>query len=159
MKKKTFLLLEILIAILLVSICLIPLVQSPILSYRAEMSLIEEMEGERIAEWTFSEIKDKLLNHEIPWEKLPTLDNKTSLISLPPMTIDIPGAKLKKIERAFVLRCNKKGEKEGVNGEIYRMLHVDIYFTPKLTQKKKAKGTSDYSYRLMVQKKLQNQNS
>lgn len=143
---------EILIAILLVSICLIPLVQSPILSYRAEMRLLEEMEGERLAEITFSEVKDKLLNTQIPWEKLPGLDSKTPVFSLPSLSIEIPGAKQKKIERSFVLRCNKKGEKTSPNGEIYRMLHVDISFTPKLTQKKKAKGYSDYSYRLMVRK-------
>lgn len=150
--KHTFLLLEILIAILLVSLCLIPLIQSPIQSYRAEMKLLEEMEGERLAEWSFSEVKDKLLKNEIPWDKIPSLTEKSAPIDLPPITIQIPGSKPKKIERSFVLRCGKKGEKEGLKGEIYRMMHVDIMFTPRLSQKKQKKDKRDYSYRLMVRK-------
>ena len=155
MKKKPFLLLEILIAILLVSLCLIPLIQSPIQSYRAEMRLLEEMEGERLAALSFSCVKEKLFNAEIPWEKLPSLTEKTASIPLPPITIEIPGAKPKKIERSFVLRCNKRGEKEGPNGELYRIIHVDIEFRPKLTQKKTKKENGDYSYRLVVRKILQ----
>ena len=117
------------------------------------MLLLEEMEGERLAEWSFSEVKEKLLNHEIPWSKLPSCGEKTQAFQLPSMTIEIPGALPKKIERSFSLRCHKNGEKEGLKGEIYRMLHIDIYFTPRLSQKKKkAKGRSDYSYRLVVQK-------
>ena len=150
-KKKPFLLLEILVSILLVSLCLIPLVQSPVQSYRAQMRLLEEMEGERLAEQSFSEVKEKLLNHEIAWEKLPALSEKSIRRSLPSIHIEIPGAARKKIERSFVLRCNKKGEKEGVNGEIYRMMYVDIDFKPRLTQKKK-KENGDYSYRLVVRR-------
>lgn len=151
-KKQPFLLLEILIAILLASLCVIPLIQSPIQSYRAEMRLLEEMEGERLAEWSFSEVKDKLLKNEIPWEKLPSLTEKTAPIGLPPITLQIPGSKPKKIERSFVLRCGKKGEKEGLKGEVYRLMHVDISFEPKLTQRKSKKDKGDYSYRLMVRK-------
>lgn len=127
--------------------------QSPIESYRAEMRLLEEMEGERLAEWSFSEVKEKLLNHEIPWDKLPSPTEKTAPLALPSITIEIPGAKPKKIERFFTLHCHKKGEKEGLKGEIYRMLHVKIEFSPRLTQKKITKESGDYTYRLIVQKK------
>ena len=69
------------------------------------------------------------------------------------ITIEIPGAKPKKIERSFTLHCHKKGEKEGLKGETYRMLHVKIQFTPRLSQNKNIKEHGDYSYRLIVQKK------
>lgn len=149
MKKQPFLLLEILISILLVSLCLIPLIQSPIRSYKAQVRLLEEMEGERLAEWTFSEIREMLLKNEIPWEKLPKPNQTTLPFPLPFQAIDLPGLKPKNIQRSFTLRCKKNGEKEGLKGETYRMIYVDIEFEPKLSQKK-GKGT--YSYRLAIRK-------
>ena len=58
-RKRTFLLIEVLIAISVATICLIPLIQSPISIYRAEIRLLEEMEKDRLADWTFSEIKKR----------------------------------------------------------------------------------------------------
>lgn len=151
--KRPFLLLEILIAILLVSLCLVPLIQGPILGYRKEMLLLEEIEGERLAEWSFSEVKEKLFNREIAWSKLPGPDQRSALIPLPAMTLQIPGANPKKIERAYSLRCHKNGEKVGLKGEVYKMLYVDIHFSPRLSQnKKRSDGHGDYSYRIVVQK-------
>ena len=151
-KKKPFLLLEILIAILLVSICLVPLVQSPIQSFRAELQLLEEMEGERLAEWTFSEIKEKLLKNEIPWEKLPGPGAKTASFPLPPASIEMANGKPKKIERSFILGCGAKGEKEGLQGEIYRILAIGIDFQPRLSKRK----NKSYTYRLIVRKRYMN---
>jgi hypothetical protein len=145
-KKKNFLLLEILIAILIVSICLVPLVQNPIRSYRAEMRLLEEMERERLADWTFSEIKEKLLKNEIAWEKLPGLAAVSGPFPLPQAVIQIPGCASKQIVRSYMLQCGEKGEKEGLKGEIYRMLRVNIEFAPRLSRKTK------YTYRIMVRK-------
>jgi hypothetical protein len=143
--KHPFLLLEVLIAILLVSLCLIPLIQSPIIGYKAEIKLLEEMEGERIAEWTFSEIKEKIINQEIPWEALPLKKmEKTNPFPLPPTTLSIPNIQPKQINRFFRLKCIK--EKEGENGEIHKMLGIEILFEPRLSQKKE----NNYLYRITV---------
>ncbi len=151
LKKRSFLLPEVLIAIFLTSLCLIPLIRSPIESYRTEVELLEEMERERLAEWSFSEIKEKLLTHEIPWEKLPTKGNLTAPIPLSPITIQIPGLQSKTVNRSFVLKCRETGEKEGPQGEIYRMLYVDLLFDPPLPNTKRK--NPHYSYRTLVQKK------
>jgi len=148
-KKKTFLLLEILIGIFIVSLCLIPLIQSPILVYRAEMKQLEEIEGERLADWTFSEIKEKLLKNEIPWEKLPSPEMKSGPFSLPSKLIHILGGKGKTIERSFTLYCSKKGEKEGLQNETYKFLRIKVDFSPRLSGKKRNKG---YSYWVNVRK-------
>ncbi len=125
----------------------------PILGYRREMRLLEEMEGERLAEWTFSEVKEKLLNHEIPWEKLPSIHQTTGQMPLPSMKISLPGHPPKNIQRSFTLYCHKTGEKLSPKGEIYRIIHVDLHFSPRLSQKKqKTKGRGDYTYKLVVQK-------
>ncbi len=113
------------------------------------MRLLEEMEGERLAEWSFSEVKEKLLRREIPWENLPSPTEETAPIALPSINVQIPGYHPKTIERSFTLRCKEKGEKRGKKGEIYRMLYVTVKFDPPLSKKKAEKG---YPYRLIVQK-------
>jgi hypothetical protein len=150
--KHPFLLFEVLLAIFLVSLCLIPLIRSPIENYRKELNLLKEIEGERWAEWSFSEIKEKFLNNDIPWEKIPTAGTTSSRFHLPPITLELPGLPSKTIERSFILRCTKKSEKQTKNGETYRLLWVDLYFSPKLSQKKIKKKKQDYSFRILVKK-------
>jgi hypothetical protein len=144
-KKRSFILLEILIALVLVALCAIPLIVKPIRTYRFEMKALEEMEGERLADWTFSEIKEEMLKNKIPWEKLPSYHETSGPFSLDPGSIQVPGRKAKKIERSFTLFG--KGEKEGIEGQTYRMIYVKIEFDPALSKKKKT-----YTYRLPVQK-------
>ncbi len=150
MKKRSFLLLEVLIAFLLVAICSVTLVRQPLLIFSSEMKALEQMERERLAEWTYTEVKESLLKLEIPWEKLPGKNNKTQPISLPSATIEIPGCKPKTIERSFVLSC--MAEKTGLQEEIYRNYHLFIDFSPPLSKKK----PDQYKFRIQIQKKKQN---
>ena len=149
MKKRPFVLLEILVALTLVALCAIPLIIKPIRIYRSEMRLLEEGEGERLADWTFSEIKEQLLQNMIPWEKLPSFQQTTEPFLLKPVSIFIPGRAPKEIRRSFTLYG--KGEKAGEDGEVYRMLYVKIAFDPQLSQRKKRENL--YAYRTIVQRK------
>ena len=124
MKKKTFLLLEILIAFVLTTICIVPLVKQPLKLYKDEMAYLQKMERERLADWTFTEIEEILLKNEIPWEKIPAKGEKTGPFPLPPVVIEIPGCTAKKIERSFVLKG--RGEKTGVDDLSYRQLGVYV---------------------------------
>ncbi len=144
-EKRPFILLEILLALTLVSLCAIPLIVKPIAAYRFEMKALEEVEGERLADWTFSEIKEEMLQLKIPWEKLPALSETAGPFPLNPGSIQVPGRQPKKIKRSFTLYC--KGEKEGMAGQTYRMLYIKIEFNPVLSKKKKT-----YTYRLPVQR-------
>lgn len=158
MEKKPFLLLEVLVAILIASLCIDAFIKSPIYNYRIEMQLLEGLEGERLADWTFSEIKEKLLKNEIAWDKLPAPGMKTGPFPLPPATIHIPNAKEKIIQRSFTLRCLKKGEKKGVGGETYRLLIVKMKFDPPICKRKKQppkqkqekKKKPPFDYRIIV---------
>lgn len=125
MKKRNFLLLEILIAFSFVIFCIVPLVIGPIKMYRTELASLEKMEKERLADLTFCEIQELLLRNGIPWEKLPENEELTDPFKLELIHLQIPGAKLKKIERRFVLKCRR--EKIGKKGQIYRLLDVVIY--------------------------------
>lgn len=145
MTKRPFLLLEILIALSLVALCAIPLIVKPIRAYREEMANLEEVERERLADWTFSEIREKLYKNEISWEELPGLHARTDPFSLDEGAIQIPGVKDKEIKRLFTFYG--QGEKEGVAGETLRMIYVYIEFKPSLSKKKKI-----YTYRAIVKR-------
>jgi hypothetical protein len=125
MKKNNFILLEVLISFILLSVCIVPLITHPLKLYRYELRKLEKMEKERLADWTFSEIKEKLLKNEIPWKKIPSKGEKSEPFQLENGRIDIPSCKTRLISRKFVLET--KGEKEGKNGEDYRLLSLLIY--------------------------------
>lgn len=138
MKKNPFLLLEVLIAFTLVTLCIVPLVRQPLQLYRTELAYLEEMELERLAEWAFTEAKEILLKNEIPWAKIPHKGEVAGPFPLSPTTLNIPGCPGKIIERSFLLKG--RGEKPGPNGAQYRQLGVCIFL-----------GTHKYWFRLPVQ--------
>lgn len=139
MRKQHFLLFEILIGLALVTACIAPLVKNSISLYRAETERLENLELERLADWTFSEIKEMLLKNEIPWSKLPDFNEITSPFFLPEKTIQLPGSSPKTVSRNFTLKG--QGKKEGKNNEEYRHLYIYIYL-----------NEAEYIYRLPVQK-------
>lgn len=140
MKKRTFLLLEILIAFVLVAICLIPLVKQPLKLYKEEIAYLERMEQERLADWTFTEVKEMLLKNEIPWEKIPAKGGISKPFSLPPATLQLPGCPTKTIQRTFILQG--KGEKIGLQDQTYRQLTIHILLNKQI-----------YKFKLPIQQK------
>jgi hypothetical protein len=138
-KKRSFLLLEVLLAITLVAVFAAPLMRLPINYYRSQVDRLESFERQRIADWSFSEVKELLLKESIPWDKLPGKD-QTFTFPLPDSSFIIPHLPTRPVHRSFTLNC--KGEKEGKHGEIFRIYHVDITLDAK----------KSYQYRLLVQR-------
>lgn len=134
--------LEVLIGFSLAILFLVPLVREPLKHYQTEVASLERLEKERLADWTFTEIQEMLLKNEIPWKELPELNKTLERRELPPAVIHLPGSSPKKVPRWFALHCH--GQKEGPKGELYKMLHIYIYFAD--TTRGNAK------YRLIVQK-------
>jgi hypothetical protein len=145
--KRPFLLLEVLIALSLVTLCAIPLIVKPIRAYRSEIAHLEAIERERLADWTFSEIQEQLYKNAIPWERLPNFQRTTGPFSLNESTIHIPGIKPKQIGRSFTLYG--QGEKQNNRREIFRMIYVTIEFQPPFAKKNKI-----YTYRTIVKRIL-----
>lgn len=139
MKKRAFLLLEILIAFSLVALCIVPLVTQPLKLYKEEIAYLEKMEMERLADWTFTEVKEILLKNEIPWKKIPGKHEHSASFSLPPATIEVPGIGSKSVKRSFYL--SGRGEKIGLKDEVFRQLGVYILL-----------NGQKYSFRLPIQK-------
>lgn len=140
---------EVMIALALAILCAVPLLVKPISIYRSELRLLEAGEGERLADLAFAEVKEQLLQRQIPWEKLPSYQNTSPTFHLSPVMLEIPNRGSKKIERSFTFYC--KGEKEGKNKEICRILYVMISFDPKLSMRRKA----NYAYRIVVEREAE----
>jgi hypothetical protein len=137
-KKRSFILLEILIALSLITLCSVLFILSPTKLYKKQTEILWEMERERLADWTFSEIKELLLQNKIPWKRLPEHKAPPVKFPLPSFTLSIPGAQPRAISREFTLCC--KREKPKGDEEIYRLLEVVIYLNK----------NKEYKYRVTV---------
>ncbi len=69
-RKRSFLLLELLIALFLIVTCALPLAQIPMRALQKEFKSAQAMEMHRLADLAFAEIKEKAYLHEIPWEQI-----------------------------------------------------------------------------------------
>lgn len=137
--KRNFLLLEVLLAISLVALFAAPLMRWPIQYYRSQISRLESFELQRIADWTFTEVKEILYKETIPWEKLPAKDQSV-VRTLPDMQIHIPNLSARTVRRSFTLKC--KGEKQGIHGEVFRLYRVDV----------DVGAGKPYRYRILIQR-------
>lgn len=130
---------EILIALCIVTLCIFPLVSNPWKWTGREIRKLEELELERIADWTFTEIHEMFLKNAIAWEQIPEGNKTSPPFPLEDATISLPGIKDKKVARAFALKT--QGWKDGDGGRKIRQIYVHIYLNKK-----------NYTYRLPVQK-------
>lgn len=117
---------EVLIALSLVTLCIIPLVSQPLRIIKNELRKLQLMEKERLANQTFSEIEEMFFKGEIPWEMIPVLHQTTGPFFLSNAKIDLPGHKAQTVRRKFALYG--QGKKMGKEGEEYRQIYVKIYF-------------------------------
>lgn len=120
-KKHPIAILEVLIALSLVLLCLAPLTRQPIELIRNKAKQLKKVECDRLAAWTFTEIKENFISPEMLWERIPDLDKTSTETTLPPLSIR-QGSVPK--ERSFTIKtCKEKQEK---NGRIYRLLSVNL---------------------------------
>lgn len=139
MKKRQFILLEVVIGLALTLACIAPFITHSVSLYRGEIARLESIEKERLADWTFTEIKEMLLKNEIPWERIPLFNKTSDPFPLPPVTLQIPGGKSRVIERSF--KIYTKGKKPGQQQQEFRHLYIYIFL-----------NKEKYDFRLPVQK-------
>lgn len=126
MKKRPFLLIEVLIAMTVIALCITPLISFGIRDYSNQKKALENLELERLANWTWSEIVIDFLKSKISWKDLPDLHKKSDLFSLSDITLSIPGMKDKTIKRSFKMYA--KGQKTGEeDGKEYKLLYVTLF--------------------------------
>ncbi len=138
MKKHSFLLLEVLIAVSLLIFFVPVLIRTPIHHYRAQVEHFEALEKQRISDWTYSEIKEMLLRRSISWKALPEKAKGLKTFPLPDASLRLPGLPPKALKRSFTLKC--KREKEGKEGGLFRLYELNISI-----------GDSSYEYLVVIQ--------
>jgi hypothetical protein len=124
MNRKPMFLLEILIAMSLVSLCIAPLMKGPIQRHKAEMEHLRRIESSRIAAWTFTEIVEKLLKNEIRWDALPKFGDADMKFPLKPMKLKLPPLPKQTLTRQVEIHTKK--EKKEKDGRIHRLLSIRL---------------------------------
>ncbi len=121
--KRSFLLLVVLLAITIVALFAAPLIRLPIKHYKLQIEHLEALECQRVADYTFSEIKESLFKGSIKWEQLPQKSARLT-IPLPDARIFIPRLSSRRVSRSFSMACS--GEKRGIHGELFRIYDITI---------------------------------
>lgn len=122
-KTHSFLLLEMMIAIFLVTISITPMISGSLKYVRSEIKELELIEAQRIAELSFAEIKSQIYQNQIPWEQIPIKKSDSELIDLPDYSLQLPGFDPKKIRRSFLVWGCKK---QGTSKQEFRKLRVQL---------------------------------
>ena len=121
---KAFSLLEVLLAISLLTLCGATLIRQPILMHRAEISQLERLEADRIASWTFTEIHEKFLKGSISWAQIPPLQQKSKPFPMSDVPFQIPPLVSRSAKRSFIIETLK--EKKTQENQIARLISVHI---------------------------------
>ena len=131
MKKRNYLLVEILLAIFIISLCVLPIVKTPIVVYSKIQQNLQKIEYERLCDLAYFTIKNDLYQQKIPWDnlldknivymedfskELPDLMKGTSFYysikTVRPWQIkDRKDAMNRLLEIAIYINSNKKGQK------------------------------------------------
>lgn len=129
MKKRSFIFLEILIALSLISIFSIFIVTNPIYIYRKELLELEKLEEERIRREAFFEIREKLFKNKIPWNSF-SKDKKSDaeINFLYKKRLEI--GKILKKDLPIYYRIWTDKEKKKRNN-IYRRINIEIFINNK----------------------------
>ncbi len=140
MKRRSYLLLELMVAFALLVMCIVPLVRSPMHLMREHLQSIKKASLAREAHFAFSKVKAFLYQNEekgISWQQI-SRDAPSKKEKRPPdfeeiVDVFIP-AKTPYIKKVYLFKADKKEEDASL-----RLLKVRITFEPKRKSKKKPK--------------------
>lgn len=140
-QKKHFLLIEILIALAILSMLTFPLIRNPLHFCISQIQSLEKMECERIADLTFLDIKLAMMTKEIDPNSIPKYEGHSPKISLSPYYLKT--LKNKEVKRSYKLYAKK--EKKAVNDQTIKLVNVKIYLQPKALKK-----PYEYKYKIVT---------
>ncbi|MBN1914957.1 MAG: hypothetical protein JW769_03610 [Parachlamydiales bacterium] len=155
MYKKSFVLLEVIIALSLVLSAVTLLIQNPLRFFLAEMRTLQDMELQRIADESFYAIKEHLYSNTIAWEDLHAENlTKAPRRTLSDATISIKHLSPLRVERSYQL-VQKSHDRLGTDGQTYRLIYIYLFLSPQnaLFRQEKLKPSKTYSYRVIACKK------
>lgn len=127
-KKRSFLLLEIMIALTFIVISAPWIIQSSIQYLKAQSQEIIQSELERVADLSFMQIQEEFYNHKIHWDNLQKKKENAIEWALDDFEIfsDSIHTNIERKALIWVL-----SEKIGRNDEIFRKIQVKLILKPK----------------------------
>lgn len=146
MERRPYLLFELLIALSIVSLCIVPLVRTPFAAFKKEIESLEKIELQRIAELTFAEVKEQLYKNEIPWKIISEKNADEPLKTK--ITVSL-GKNINHDYEQSLFLWSKKIE-NGKNNEEYSLFNAKIVFSGLPPLKKT--DSSTFSQRFFISK-------
>ncbi|NGX48706.1 MAG: hypothetical protein K940chlam5_00296 [Candidatus Anoxychlamydiales bacterium] len=144
--KRSFLLIEVIIAFALVTLLIVPLIRNPIYFFRSQIKSLEKLECERIADLTFLDLKLEIYSDQNKFTKnLARSKKATPYEILDPY--ELVTFNNKKIARSYKIYSKNK-EKETKDNEKYKLLTIRIFLRP-TDQKRKY----EYEYKMLCKTK------
>ena len=146
--KRPFLLIEILVAFVIISLLSVPLIRNPIYFFTHQIQSLEKLECERIADLTFLEIKLESYKDKNSFDinAIGRTIKQAKEIYLEDYLLDTFNQK--PIKRWYKLTSTKK-MKENFEGKFYKFLNVQVSLQPQGIEKKNA---YKYKYQMICKK-------
>jgi hypothetical protein len=124
--KKSFFLIEVLLALQLVSLGALYVIQTPLHFFHHEVKTLQAMDHQRFADLAFSEIKESFYRNQIPWDQIPVKE-KESKFSLWKEPIPSSSTILGNVYRYYRIYGTNV---EGKDHRHYRFLTVELLLSP-----------------------------
>lgn len=135
MKKRSFVLLEILIAFTLVSLCTLPFIRFPFQHMQKEMDTLFDMELERIAQNELAKLLELLYKQDVPEKILFDKESKESLKFQDDHTVYLPGG----LSRTFPKYASiSRVKRKETNQAIVSLINLHVEFVNPRNRKKKS---------------------
>lgn len=149
-KKRSFLLLEILIAVSLIVVCSVPLIRNPLCFYKKEMKNLEELSLVKLKKDALNNIKELLFKNEIPWADFAI--RKKSQVPIRTFHKDLIIKGFKKKEVTVYYRIWTIEEKNCKDDTVCRKVGVQISIDRPFYKKEKGSKEKYDIYTLFAQK-------
>ena len=147
MKRRCFLLLEVLIALSILALAILPLMSLPFRFAKEEVKSLELMTLERVALSSFLDMQERLCKNSVPWSLI-CRRYKITLKPYEEKTIPIQlNKKLKGLYREKITLYSKK--KEGKENPFYL---VKIKLEYQRTDEKNKNNWHTFTYPLLVER-------
>ncbi|MBS0620735.1 MAG: hypothetical protein JSS61_04680 [Verrucomicrobia bacterium] len=151
MKKRAFLLLELLIGIFLIGLCAAPLARLPLRALREEIKSCYRLQLSRLADVQCAEIQAQLLRNEIPWEEISTRYHSRKARDLPPVRVSLGALGKMQFNCKYELYSTGKVDPDGTE---LRLTTLKISFLekglPLFLGRKKDRST--FTYQMLLKK-------
>jgi hypothetical protein len=152
---RSFLMIELMIALFLVVTCALPLARFPLMAAKQEFNSAYRMQAERLADLAFAKIQEQLHREEIPWKDILRTKANGATVLEDQITVAFDPLGKRSFSRLGTLHSVGKKKQ---NGEEWRLATFRVKIEPlqkgdKLFYGKKARARARiFTYQLLIHK-------